>query len=141
MTNRFGNDILLSDGDIVVSPTGDLLTTEDYEKLNPEDARFEGYFSILYSIVSKLLTQKGDNVFEPEYGSVLSDLLSTPNSPNLKTQIRTAIQQALQEDDRVLSVNYVNVDQRDRYVFVKAGVILIGEDSVSELVFPNFVIE
>jgi phage baseplate assembly protein W len=141
MANRFGNDFLLSDGDITVSNSGDLLTTDGYESMSADESHFEGYFAIVYSITNKLLSQKGDNVFHPEYGSDLVELLSAPNSPSLASHIKSAIQNSLLEDDRVQSVKSVTVEQYDRYVTAKAEVVLIGSDQVSVLVFPNFVVE
>ena len=139
--NRFGSDLVLKDGDLVVGNGGDLFTTNDYEAQNADTNKFPGYYSMIFALTDRLMTAKGDHVFDFDYGSNVVKVLSTPNSTALRRNIQTAVRETVAEDPRVESVSYVNVDQQDRIISVKVGVTLKGNNEVFELVFPNWVIE
>lgn len=139
--NRFGSDILLRDGDIIPTPNGDIMVSQDYEDNNPDVNQFPGYYSMIFNLMDRLMTIKGDNVFHKEYGSNLPTLLSSPNSPDLKRKVQEVINQGCLEDSRVQSVKYVNVEQNGSMLSCKAGIVLAGDTKIFEMVFPNFIIE
>ena len=136
----YGNDIILKDGDLIAGANGDLYTARDYEGKNTESTKFEGYYNILFSLTDALLTLEGDNVFHPTYGSKLYNLLSTPNSQNLKNAVKETVKESILKDSRVADVTFVQVEQKDSEISVKASVTLKGSSEVVDFIFPNFVI-
>lgn len=141
MSNRYGNDLLLQDGDILSTANGDLFTAKDYEDKNQSTTRFDGYYNMLFSMVNRILSQKGENPFHPDYGTNIPSLISSPNSTQLREDIETEIIDGLLEDPRVNKVNLVDVTQNGNQISVKVNVIMQGKENASEFVFPSFVIE
>lgn len=138
---RFGVDILLSNGDFVAKSDGDILSTFDYERMNLDTSKFDGYYGMIVSLTNRLMTQKGDNVFHPEYGSNLPTILSNPNSPNLKSQIENEVSSTLLQDERISRVDKVVVEQIDNKINISVNVILEGSDKISQFIFPQFFIQ
>jgi len=141
--NRYGNDIILKDGDFVTTNNGDLFTCSDYEKtVTTEESqpKFEGYYNVLFSLTDRLLTLKGDNIFHEQYGSDLYNLLSRPNSNDLSQSLRNSISECLLKDDRVKEISSIVVEQKDNKVFISADIVLIGSDEISRFVFPSFIV-
>jgi phage baseplate assembly protein W len=137
----YGNDLLLKDGDFLTTNSGDLYTARDYESNIADESKFEGYYNVFFALTNRLTTVKGDDVFDFEYGSDIFSILSSPNSPSLRQRATEIVTESLIEDDRVKSVQSVAVEQKGNVISIKAIVMLKGLDTVSELVFPNFVIE
>lgn len=138
-TNRFGSDVVLNNGDVIPNNNGDLFVSQDYEDMNPDTNQFPGYYSMIFSLTDRLMTIRGDNVYHPEYGSTVPLMLSRSNSPDFKGKLQETVKQTCLEDARVQSVKYVNVEQNDRFVNVKAGVVLADSSQVFDLIFPNFI--
>lgn len=138
---RFGNDIVLANGDLVINTQGNLYTYSDYEKKNAATTKFTGYYNILYALLDRILTAKGDNIFHPNYGSDIPTIVSTPGTGTLKQQITDSITQSLQDDPRVVRVTSVDVTINGNSVSVKIYAQLIGDDKASQFVFPSFVLQ
>lgn len=140
-TNRFGSDVILNEGDIIPNNNGDIFTSQDYEDNNPDTNLFSGYYSMIFSLTDRLMTIRGDNVYHSEYGSSVPMILSSSNSPDFKQKLEETVKRACLEDSRVKSISYVNIDQNDRFVNVKVGVVLEDNSKVFDLIFPNFLVD
>lgn len=139
MNNKYGNDLILFDGDINISPRGDLSTSNDYEKSNTPP--FAGYYNMIFSIFNRLSTVKGEMPIHPEYGSKIPLIVSTPNNPDAVDLIREAFTELLEDDSRIEEVNSINIEQIDNKISVNANVFLTGRSESATFVFPNFYIE
>lgn len=136
--NRFGDDVFLSrDGDIVFKDNGDVMTTRDYAA-KKGDEPFTGYYAVLRALSNRLMTSPGTYPFDPSYGADIQSFISNNRDANFTANIASAVENALLEDDRVRSVDSVEVSViAEHYIVISARVRLIGSDSVSELVFPE----
>lgn len=139
MSNRFGNDLILNDGDIVTT-NGDLYTASDYEKANASESRFDGYHNIMFSLFDRIMSVKGDNVFHSSYGSDIQSLVSSPNSANSNNVLADSVRNSILQDPRVSDVASVNVTQNGNRVTINVSVVLFGRNSVDEFVYPNIVL-
>lgn len=139
MSNKYGNDLMVFDGDLVISARSDLASSTDYEK--GQDAPFEGYYNIIFSVFNRLNTVKGELPIHQDYGSNLPILVSSPNSPITAQAIRNEFQTVLLDDPRIAQVNLINIEQIDNKIGVTAEVVLTGKSDSSIFIFPNFYIE
>lgn len=71
---------------------------------------------IRYTIRAVLLTQKGERPFNSELGSELTDLFFRPLTPNLRQEIRTKIQSAVERGEPRVNLLEVTVgsDRNDK---------------------------
>lgn len=137
--NRFGSDILVNNGDIVVSPTGDLFTTDDSDAINSLSVKFPGYYNMLYSLLDRLNTVRGSNHFHPDYGSKLHELLSSPNDASFVDYVSREIEETILQDPRVSKVESVVITQSNDTISARVSATLIGSEQSVEFVFPNFI--
>lgn len=139
MNNKYGNDLLLFDGDITISPRGDLSTSNDYEKNS--GSPFPGYYNIIFSIFNRLSTVRGELFTHPDYGSKIPLIVSTPNNPDAVNLIREAFVELLEDDSRIEQVNNIDIQQIENKISVSVNVFLTGRSESATFVFPNFYIE
>lgn len=141
MINRFGVDIKLDEnGDIILNPNGDIMTTQDYED-SKNTVKFTGYWSVMTAIMNRLSTAPGTYPFDPTFGSNLPARVSKVIDSNFANSTSLVVSQALLQDDRVKKVVGVSTEIiGGNIVVIRATVILIGTDQVSELVFPEMFI-
>lgn len=139
MSNKYGNDILIFDGDFVSSAKGDLSTAIDYEKSNV--FRFEGYYNMIFSIFNRLNTIRGEMPLHPEYGSSLPLLISKVNNISNNQSIIDAFNELLLDDPRIEEVESISIENIGNKVSVAATIKLTGKSESSVFVFPNFYIE
>src|SRR5687767_5134678 len=118
--STYGVDFTLKDGDIVVTPGGDIQDTQHFEDQNSATNKFPGYYSMLFSIMDRISTIKGDNIWHPEYGSNVFNILGTPNSNKMRQALKLEIEKTLLEDPRVKEVKLVDIEQVGRTVSCKA---------------------
>lgn len=137
--SKYGNDLLLFDGDLIVSYRGDLFTASDYEKT--ANAPFEGYYNVIFSMFNRLGTVRGELVLHEDYGSELPILVSNPNSPILLQTIEELFSEIVNEDPRVEEVELVEAVQNGSMISVKASLRLNGKAENTVFIFPNFYIE
>lgn len=137
--SKYGNDILLFNGDFTTSYRGDLFTASDYEKM--ANAPFEGYYNVIFSMFNRLGTVRGELVLHEEYGSELPILVSNPNSPILLKTIEELFLGIAGEDPRVEEVELVEAVQNGNTVSVRASLRLNGKAENTVFIFPNFYIE
>lgn len=137
--SKYGNDILLFDGDFTVSSRGDIFTVNDYEKST--SAPFEGYYNVIFAVFNRLGTVRGELILHEDYGSDLPTLVSTPNTPILLRTIEDTFNEIINEDPRVESVDLVQATQSGNMVSVIAHLKLNGKAENTVFIFPNFYIE
>lgn len=137
--SKYGNDVIIFDGDLTVSAKGDLLTATDYE--NTVGAKFDGYYNIIFSVFNRLNTVIGELPIHPDYGSNLPLIVSSPNNGAAVDSIRRAFEDLLLSDSRIESVDLIDVKQVDNKIAVTANVLLTGRAESSVFVFPNFFIQ
>lgn len=142
MPSAYGNDLILQDGDLVATVSGNIYTADDYQNARGESFRFDGYYNMVFSFSDALFTPLGEIPYHPEYGTRLPFLVGSPGSPETTEIIRQSVIQAAQFDPRVKSVDEVSVTYgTDNTAQVRAKITLFGKTGASEFVFPNFVIE
>lgn len=139
MSNKYGNDLILFDGDLVVSSRGDLATTNDYEK--SQTPLFEGYYNIIFSLFNRINTIVGELPLHPEYGTLVPLLVSTPANRDIQKKLEEELTQALLQDPRISDVIVTEVSVDGNKVSSRAEVILTGKANSSIFIFPNFYIE
>ena len=143
--NRFGTDFILDDDyDIVFDNNGDIMTTMDYENqkvLSGVNVPYTGYYSVLRSLYNLLMTDREEYPFDPPYGCGLQKILSSNITPEFLSNVRQVITEALEDDPKVQSVTSVVPEiVGGNMLFVKVSVKLVGDDTVSEMIFPEIVI-
>lgn len=135
----YGNDLVMLDGDFVLTDAGDLMTAKDYESgVTPP---FDGYYNIMFSIFNRLNTAKGEIPWEPDYGTSLPMLVSKPNSKAMAELIKDEFYEAIRQDPRVVDVKSFSTEQNGNKLSVKAELLLSGKAESSVFIFPNFFIE
>lgn len=139
--HNYGNDLMLKDGDILANAGGDFYTTDEYEVSSPEESQFPGFYNLYISLTDRLFAEEGDNVFHPDYSKGFIKMVSRPNSLDIKEHLQKAAADTFMADDRVQSVERVDIEQKNNTVMIRAKVLMKGASTVSEFVFPNFVIE
>jgi len=139
MSNKYGNDLILFNGDLAISARGDLSTSTDYEKT--QSVPFAGYYNIIFSVFNRINTIVGELPIHPEYGSKLPLLVSTPGKQEFVDNLRNEINDALLQDQRISQVITSEVNISGSFVSVKSEVVLTGRADSSVFIFPNFYIE
>jgi phage baseplate assembly protein W len=139
MSNKYGNDLLLFNGDLVLSDNGDFLSSEDYEKVS--NPRFPGYYNIIFSVFNRMNTIIGELPLHPQYGSYLPLLVSQPNNKNALDKVKESFTELLNEDPRVKEVYFVDLTQSGNKISVKVNLLLNGKSEGTTFIFPNFFIE
>lgn len=137
--SKYGNDLLLFDGDFAVSSRGDLFTINDYEKgANPP---FEGYYNMIFAIFNRLNTVRGELIVHEEYGSELPILVSQPNNQVTLDVVKSIFEEIINEDPRVEQVDLIDASQKGNVISVTAHLKLNGKAENTIFIFPNFYIE
>lgn len=139
MSKKYGNDLIIFDGDLIVSARGDLASTNDYEKT--QTVPFAGYYNIIFSALNRVGTVIGELPIHPEYGTQIPLLVSTPNKYDLPERIREELSTALLQDPRISEVITTDIIVDGSKISATAEVVLIGKTESSVFVFPNFYIE
>lgn len=137
--DKYGNDLLLKDGDLIFTSRGDFMTTDDYEAAL-DFVPFKGHSNIIFSTYNRLTTVIGEIPFHPDYGSNLPLLVSKNNSPDLRTKIENEMYRTLEQDPRIKDIISIDVKQDGKYFNIKAELLLTGKSDSSVFVFPNFFI-
>jgi phage baseplate assembly protein W len=139
MSKKYGNDLIIFDGDLIVSARGDLASTNDYEKT--QITPFDGYYNIIFSALNRVGTVVGELPLHPEYGTQIPLLVSTPNKYDLAERIKEELSVALLQDPRISEVITTDIIVDGSKISTTAEVVLIGKTESSVFVFPNFYIE
>lgn len=139
MSNKYGNDLILFNGDLAISARGDLASTNDYEKT--QSVPFDGYYNIIFSVFNRINTVVGELPIHPDYGSKLPLLVSKPGKQEFIDNLKNEINNALLQDQRISEVITSEVSISGNFVSVKSEVVLTGRSDSSVFIFPNFYIE
>jgi phage baseplate assembly protein W len=139
MSNKYGNDLILFDGDLSISAKGDLASTNDYEKT--QAVPFAGYYNIIFSVFNRINTVTGELPIHPTYGSRIPAIVSTPAKQEFIELLRQELSEALLQDPRVSEVLTTNIIVDGSKVSAKSEVVLTGRSDSSVFIFPNFYIE
>lgn len=139
MTYKYGNDLILFNGDLAISARGDLASTNDYEKT--QSVPFDGYYNIIFSVFNRINTVVGELPIHPDYGSKLPLLVSKPGKQEFIDNLKNEINNALLQDQRISEVITSEISINGSFVSVKSEVVLTGRSDSSVFIFPNFYIE
>jgi phage baseplate assembly protein W len=139
MSKKYGNDLIIFDGDLVISARGDFASTNEYEKT--QVTPFDGYYNIIFSALNRVGTVVGELPLHPEYGTQIPLLVSTPNKSDLVERIKEELSVALLQDPRISEVITTDIIVDGSKISVTAEVDLIGKTESSIFIFPNFYIE
>lgn len=139
MSSKYGNDLLLFNGDISISDNGDFQTTDDYESIST--SKFPGYYNLIFSVFNRMNTIRGELPIHPQYGSYLPLLISQPNNSFAAEKIKDSFKELLIEDPRVKEVYFIDVQQSGSKISVRANILLNGKSEGTTFIFPNFYIE
>lgn len=137
--DKYGNDLLLKDGDLIFTSRGDFMTTDDYESAL-DFVPFKGYSNIIFSTYNRLSTVIGEIPFHPDYGSNLPLMVSKNNSGDLKSKIEKEMFAVLEQDPRIKDIINIQINQNGRSFNIKAELLLTGKSDSSVFIFPNFFI-
>lgn len=134
-----GNDLLLShDGDLQLSPRGDLMTTDDYDKIR--SAPFDGYYNLILSIWETLNAVPGEYAFQPEFGEDIGRFIGRNLTPQSMLQLKGLVTDAVERDERVREVTNVKIQYYNNTIVIFVTLLAIGETSQQTLIFPQLII-
>jgi len=124
----FGTDMQLTDGDLVLSSSGDVQA-------------IAGSDNVVQAIQNVIFTEKGSLFYDMDYGISLSSLMGEKNILITRTLLRNSIITALYKDSRIKTVDSVSVTQNKnnaQQVDVSINATLINDEQiVGNLIYPN----
>jgi phage baseplate assembly protein W len=82
---------------------------------------------IKQDLLNQFNTRKGERVMDPEFGSVIWDLIYEPLTPDVKQQISVDIDRILASDPRI-TPTYVNIIQQDYGFYLEITIVYNGTD-------------
>lgn len=139
MSKKYGNDLIIFNGDLIISARGDFADTNDYEKT--QVAPFEGYYNVIFATLNRIGTIIGELPIHPEYGTEIPLLVSKPGKTDLVERIEEILSESLLQDPRISEVITTDAQIDGSKVSSRAEVVLIGKTESSVFIFPNFYIE
>lgn len=119
----FGGDLLVVSQDTVV----DLETPRELQDNSQGDlAVVEGLSNLHQQLLIRLGTPKGTLLLHPEFGCNLTEFIGRKTTAELLTEISLEVQECLLSDFRVQEVNDLNVEYRDKGIYVEATIVPIS---------------
>lgn len=115
-----GVDILL-DGDFQVNQTGDLYW-------------IAGLNNLEQALVHRIRTILGSLIWHPEYGTIIQNLISKPNTDVLRSIITIELLRTLSEEPRIAKIN--NLEVKELYIdtiLISLEIIPISSDKPENL--------
>lgn len=94
------------------------------------------YELVKQDLLNQFNTRKGERVMDPEFGSIIWDLIYEPLTPDVKQQISADIDRILASDPR-LTPTLVNIIQQDYGFYLEITLIYNGTD-YSDSMILNF---
>lgn len=79
----------------------------------------------------RLLCEKGELVYYPEYGTHLYQMISKAMSPTRITEIKREVIETVMQDERVTGVEDVIVDIGQDDVLTISATVLVGKDKLN----------
>jgi phage baseplate assembly protein W len=116
-----GVDILLNNGDFQVNQAGDLSWTAGLDNLEQ-------------ALVHRIRTVIGALIWHPEYGTIIQNLISKPNTDVLRTIIAIELLRTLSEEPRIERIN--NLEVKELYtdtIVISLEIIPISSDKPENL--------
>lgn len=121
--NTLYTDLKLTSGDLEGTINGGLALVSDLD-------------DIWQSVILRLTTTLGTNIFAPNYGTRLGQYVDEPLTDDLKEKIYTEIKTTILQDPRVKSVSNIQVVQNNGFLIsltivavtggIKSGSVQIG---------------
>jgi phage baseplate assembly protein W len=94
------------------------------------------YELVKQDLLNQFNTRKGERVMDPEFGSIIWDLIYEPLTPDVKQQISEDIDRILASDPR-LTPTLVNIIQQDYGFYLELTLVYNGTD-FSDRMILNF---
>jgi phage baseplate assembly protein W len=94
------------------------------------------YELVKQDLLNQFNTRKGERVMNPEFGSIIWDLIYEPLTPDVKQQISSDIDRILASDPR-LTPTLVNIIQQDYGFYLEITLVYTGTD-YSDSMILNF---
>jgi len=116
-----GVDILLNNGDFQVNQAGDLSWTAGLDNLEQ-------------ALVHRIRTVIGALIWHPEYGTIIQNLISKPNTDVLRSIISIELLRTLSEEPRIERIN--NLEVKELYtdtIVISLEIIPISSDKPENL--------
>jgi len=116
-----GTDILLDNGDFQINQSGDLMWITGLDNLEQ-------------ALIHRIRTVIGALIWHPEYGTIIQNLISKPNTEVLRTLIAMELLRTLSEEPRIERIN--NLEVKELYVdtiVVSLEIIPISSDKPENL--------
>jgi len=116
-----GVDILLNNGDFQVNQAGDLTWIAGLDNLEQ-------------ALVHRIRTVIGALIWHPEYGTIIQNLISKPNTDVLRTIIAIELLRTLSEEPRIERIN--NLEVKELYtdtIVISLEIIPISSDKPENL--------
>lgn len=116
-----GVDILLNNGDFQANQAGDLTWIAGLDNLEQ-------------ALVNRIKTVIGALIWHPEYGTIIQNLISKPNTDVLRTIIAIELLRTLSEEPRIDRIN--NLEVKELYtdtIVISLEIIPISSDKPENL--------
>ena len=116
-----GVDILLNNGDFQANQAGDLSWTAGLDNLEQ-------------ALVHRIRTVIGALIWHPEYGTIIQNLISKPNTDVLRSIISIELLRTLSEEPRIERIN--NLEVKELYtdtIVISLEIIPISSDKPENL--------
>jgi phage baseplate assembly protein W len=121
--NTLYTDLKLTSGDLEGTINGGLALVSDLD-------------AIWQSVILRLTTTLGTNIFAPNYGTRLGRYVDEPLTDDLKEKIYTEVKTTILQDPRVKSISNIQVVQNNGFLIyltivavtggIKSGSVQIG---------------
>lgn len=137
--DNLGIDLTLdNEGDIALNYKGDLMTTNEVEKMLSDSIKFDGEICLRESTYRRLEAEKSSYPFDVTFGVNLSNYLCVGITPEIMNAIKIQIETELIKDDRIISIKNIEVELFDnnRNLRIIIEVEVIGQDTICKMVFP-----
>ena len=85
------------------------------------------YELVKQDLLNQFNTRKGERVMDPEFGSVIWDLIYEPLTPDVKQQISADIDRILASDPRI-TPTMVDIIQQDYGFYLEITLVYTGTD-------------
>jgi phage baseplate assembly protein W len=100
--------------------------------INPTSKLFDLEL-IKQNIINTFSTRRGERVMNPNYGSIIWDLIMEPMTPQLKETLNSDIQKICTSDPRAIPTNIKLIEFPSGYI-VEVTLKLVGSDVSSQMV-------
>jgi hypothetical protein len=136
--NNLGNDLLLdASGDLIFGSNGDLFTTDDADVFLGDALPFRGYTNLNETMYKIIQAVQGSYPFDIYFGASVPLYISKTVTAQMISQIRTQIGDALVKDDRIKSVDQIDITfKAPKTLIISIFVTAIGQQQSSQFVFP-----